>query len=61
MIRDEVEKLQLNYNNQNFQITVSLGTASYPEHGTSPDEVVKLADDALYRAKAYGRNRAVLA
>ncbi len=38
-------------------ITVSLGVALWPEDHASVDEVLKLADLALYEAKQTGRNR----
>jgi diguanylate cyclase (GGDEF)-like protein len=38
-------------------LTISVGSASFPHHGRSIQEVVRLADSALYRAKAEGRNR----
>jgi diguanylate cyclase (GGDEF)-like protein len=38
-------------------ITLSLGIASFPEHGTSGAEVLREADRALYRAKATGRDQ----
>jgi two-component system cell cycle response regulator len=38
-------------------ITMSLGVASYPEHGTSEKELKAAADAALYRAKHRGGNR----
>jgi diguanylate cyclase (GGDEF)-like protein len=60
-IRAKVEKLKIQHNKQTLQVTASLGTAVFPDHGSSPDEVVKVADDALYRAKEEGRNRAALA
>lgn len=38
-------------------VTASLGVASYPEHGTTPESLKRRADAALYVAKAAGRNR----
>jgi two-component system, cell cycle response regulator len=41
-----------------LSITVSLGVATFPTRNcTTVDEFIKLADDALYQAKANGRNR----
>jgi diguanylate cyclase (GGDEF)-like protein len=42
-------------------VTISAGIATYPEHGTTRDELVKSADAGLYAAKQSGRNRIVLA
>ena len=41
-------------------ITISVGVAIYPDHGAAPKELYKSADDALYKAKAAGRNRVVV-
>ena len=38
-------------------VSVSVGVAAYPEHGSSGKELLAAADGALYRAKAGGRNR----
>jgi diguanylate cyclase (GGDEF)-like protein len=38
-------------------ITVSIGVAAFPEHGTQRDTLVHSADKALYQAKLDGRNR----
>ncbi|RCK80892.1 MAG: Adenylate cyclase [Candidatus Ozemobacter sibiricus] len=45
-----------------LRVTISIGAASFPDHAvTNPEELVKLADDALYRAKQGGRNRVEVA
>ncbi len=38
-------------------LTLSAGVASYPEDGSTMDEMITIADDRLYRAKSEGRNR----
>ena len=38
-------------------VTVSAGVATYPTHGSSRDELIRLADSALYWAKKDGKNR----
>jgi len=42
--------------NRKLSITVSIGVADSNHKLISPDEVIKLADKALYRAKENGRN-----
>jgi len=44
---------------ETLSITLSLGVALFPLHGDTMRTVVRLADDALYQAKAEGRNRVV--
>ena len=40
-------------------LSISGGIACFPNHGRSIQEVVRLADTALYKAKESGRNRIV--
>lgn len=42
-------------------ITLSLGVAIYPQHGSTMDTILRSADAALYRAKQEGRDRVVVA
>jgi diguanylate cyclase (GGDEF)-like protein len=42
-------------------VTVSIGVASLPGHGTSSGDLVRAADDGLYAAKRAGRDRYQLA
>jgi diguanylate cyclase (GGDEF)-like protein len=42
-------------------VTTSVGVASFPEHGVDSRELLKAADDALYRSKRAGRNRVTTA
>jgi hypothetical protein len=36
---------------------VSVGAACYPQDGSTAHELLRRADDALYRAKSKGKNR----
>jgi diguanylate cyclase (GGDEF)-like protein len=40
-----------------LDVTVSIGGAAFPEHGSSPATLMRAADKALYVAKAEGRDR----
>jgi predicted signal transduction protein with EAL and GGDEF domain len=44
-----------------LQLTCSIGLSAYPGHGGSDVEVMRAADQALYDAKAHGRNKVALA
>lgn len=41
-------------------LTVSIGVACFPEHGTTAEALLTASDQALYRAKREGRDRVVV-
>ena len=42
---------------QDTNITVSIGVSNYPEDAALEEELIKVADERLYKAKAEGRDR----
>jgi diguanylate cyclase (GGDEF)-like protein len=42
-------------------VTISIGVAERSQRGQTPEEVLKLADEALYKAKGGGRNQVAIA
>ena len=39
-----------------FRLSISIGVATYPDHGGSRESLLDAADKAMYRAKSLGRN-----
>jgi diguanylate cyclase (GGDEF)-like protein/PAS domain S-box-containing protein len=61
-IRQGIKEIDLKYHESSLgSITVSIGVASFPQHGRSSDSLIQLADAALYRAKYEGRDRVITA
>jgi len=44
-------------NNQESNVTISLGVSSFPEDGETPAKIIEKADSRLYNAKENGRNQ----
>jgi diguanylate cyclase (GGDEF)-like protein/PAS domain S-box-containing protein len=58
-IRLLFEDLVTTYNSRLIRVTVSMGVAAYPLHGSNKEEILTCADRALYKAKQAGRNQVV--
>jgi diguanylate cyclase (GGDEF)-like protein len=56
-IREQVENHVIDAGTSGkLKITVSVGISSFPENGRSEEELVSVADQALYQAKGSGKN-----
>jgi diguanylate cyclase (GGDEF)-like protein len=61
-LRKTIEEITVRYGEKNLpKITISIGLAHFPDHGTMPQDLMRAADEALYEAKAKGRNQTVIA
>ena len=57
-LRVEVKKLSINHRNTILEpITFSVGLAAFPEHGSTAEELFRVADKCLYDSKTQGRDR----
>ena len=56
-LRAEVKRLRLQYKNQTLgQLSLSAGVAAFPEHGSTSEDLLKIADQCLYQSKGHGRD-----
>ncbi len=55
-IRESIQSLEPIPGSE-LRVTISIGAASFPEDGTTPETLLESADTFLYRAKQTGRNR----
>jgi diguanylate cyclase (GGDEF)-like protein len=61
-VRQRVAQLVLHAAGEEVgSITISIGLAHFPAHGTTVEALLLAADKALYQAKSAGRNRVVVA
>lgn len=59
-VRCELEGRRFSFKNTEFQVTLSCGVSEFDgERMKTPADLIKVADNALYRAKSEGRNRTV--
>jgi diguanylate cyclase (GGDEF)-like protein/PAS domain S-box-containing protein len=61
-LRNELKQLKLQYKNTRLgTISASIGVAAFPEHCVTPESLLKVADQCLYRSKQEGRDRVSIA
>jgi diguanylate cyclase (GGDEF)-like protein len=51
---------KLGANGKTLRLSISVGGAVFPDHGKSAEEVLHNADEALYKSKRAGKNRAAV-
>lgn len=60
-LREEIKKMKVYFRGQLLpSITLSFGIATYPDHGIDTDELMRVADTALYKVKEEGRDRVIV-
>jgi diguanylate cyclase (GGDEF)-like protein len=52
-----MNEIKVPYEDKLLDVTASLGTAVFPEHGDDMTQVIQNADQALYKSKESGRNQ----
>jgi diguanylate cyclase (GGDEF)-like protein len=62
LVRRMVSELRLRFRGETLrEVTISIGVALYPQNADSLEQLLRIADRALYEAKHQGRNRVVVA
>ena len=61
LLREGLKELTALHAGQTLgKITVSAGVSAFPDHGATAEDLIHAADQALYRAKAEGRDRVIV-
>ena len=60
-LRMDIEKISFPVPGGSRSITISIGIASFPDHGVRVDDIITQADKALFISKKQGKNRSTVA
>ncbi len=66
IVADRIQKrislypFRIDSRKEDVQFTISVGVSTFPEFGQSGDELITLADVALYQAKKEGKNKVAI-
>jgi diguanylate cyclase (GGDEF)-like protein len=62
LLRIEASKISMRQLGQVLdRVTLSIGVAAFPEHGSTTEQILRMADQCLYQSKAEGRDRVTVA
>jgi diguanylate cyclase (GGDEF)-like protein len=59
-IRKKIQDMSLIFDGKKIQVSASGGIATFPQDATEANKLIQCADQALYRAKAEGKNQICL-
>jgi diguanylate cyclase (GGDEF)-like protein len=61
-LRQGIQQISVDHAGRKFAaVTISLGVAACPDHGTTVEEILLAADKAMFHAKQAGRDRSMVA
>ena len=62
VLREKTKRLNVQHRGLSLgTVTLSVGVAAFPQHGSNSEALLRAADEALYAAKQSGRDRVVVA
>lgn len=62
LLRIEASKISMRHLGQVLDsVTLSIGVAAFPEHGSTTEQILRMADQSLYQSKTEGRDRVTVA
>jgi diguanylate cyclase (GGDEF)-like protein len=62
LLRIEASKISMRHLGQVLDsVTLSIGVATFPENGSTTEQILRMADQCLYQSKTEGRDRVTVA